>query len=143
MSEPKIGRSSKGEIMHYSVGAIIEKDGRYLLIDRVKPPFGFAGLAGHIDEGENEITALLREVQEESDLRVVKHSLLYEEELDWNRCSKDIKVHYWYLFECQVDGEISRNFRETHSIGWYSPDEMRELTLEPVWKYWFDKKGIL
>ena len=143
MSKPKISRSSKGKIMHYSVGAIIEIDGKYLLIDRVNPPPGFAGLAGHIDEDENEITALLREVQEESGLRVVRHRLLFEEELDWNRCSKGVGIHYWYVFECDVEGGISQNARETKSIGWYSPDEMRGLTVAPVWQYWFDKRGVL
>ena len=58
MSNPKQGKSKDGKLMHYSVGALIKKDGKYLLIDRVKPPLGFAGIAGHIDEGEDEIKAL-------------------------------------------------------------------------------------
>ncbi len=31
-----------------SVGAIIEKDGKFLMIDRVNPPYGWAGVAGHV-----------------------------------------------------------------------------------------------
>lgn len=143
MAEPKVGRSSKWEVMHYSVGAVIENDGKYLLIDRVKPPLGFAGVAGHIDEGEDEVTALLREVGEESGLTVVRHRLLFEEELDWNECSKGVRTHYWYLFECEVEGDLGQNVRETRFIGWYLPEEIRGLTLEPVWKYWFDKRGII
>ena len=43
MSNPKQGKSEEGMAMHYSVGALIKKDDEYLLIDRVKPPLGFAG----------------------------------------------------------------------------------------------------
>ena len=142
MANPKTGISSKGRTMHYSVGAVIERSGKYLLIDRVKSPPGFAGLAGHIDEGEDEIPALLREVEEESGLRVVRHRLLFEEEIDWNRCSKSVRTHYWYLFSCEVEGDISQNARETRSIDWYPSSEIRELRLESVWKYWFDKLGV-
>ena len=48
-----ISKASNGQILHYSVGALIKKDGKYLLIDRVNPPFGLAGLAGHVDIGES------------------------------------------------------------------------------------------
>ena len=66
--QPKIGRSRNDDTMHYSVGAIIERDGKYLLTNRMKPPPGYASLSGHIDEGENPDVALLREVMEESGL---------------------------------------------------------------------------
>jgi len=109
----------------------------------VNPPFGFAGLAGHIDECEDKIEALVREVREESGLEVISHELLFEEELDWNECSKGVKVHYWYLFRCNVEGEISQNTRETKSINWYSRKEIKKLDLEPVWEYWFKKLRII
>ena len=143
MGDPKLGESTDGKQMHYSVGALIERDGKYLLIDRVKPPLGFAGVAGHIDEGENAIESLIREVEEESGLRVRSQRLLFEEEVDWNSCSKGIGVHYWYLFECGVDGDIRRNELETKSIDWYSKEDLAKLTLEPVWDYWFKKLGIV
>ena len=129
--------------MHYSVGAIIKKGDKYLLIDRVKPPYGFAGLAGHVDEGENPVDALIREVNEEGNLKVVKHSLLFEEELDWNFCSKGINVHYWNLFECEVIGDVETNAAEAKSMGWYSREEIKKLKLEPVWEYWFEKLNII
>lgn len=143
MGVPKSGKSETGEGMHYSVGALIERDGKYLLIDRAIPPYGFAGIAGHIDKGETPEEALKREVREESGLEVKNHDLLFEEELDWNWCSKGVGVHYWYLFECEAEGELKRNGRETKSIGWYSLNEIRELELEEVWGYWFKKLDLL
>lgn len=142
MSNPKETKAQNGKPMHYSVGALIHKDDKYLLIDRAIPPFGFAGVAGHIDEDENPEQALAREVEEEIGLKIKSKKLLFEENLDWNWCSKGIDNHYWYLFECEVIGEIKRSERETKSVGWYNADEIRELTLEPVWEYWFKKLKI-
>ncbi len=59
-SKPRQAQNSKGAQMHFSVGAVIEVGGKYLLIDRDMEPFGFAGIAGHIDEGETPEEALFR-----------------------------------------------------------------------------------
>lgn len=142
-AKPKEGLSSKGAPMHYSVGALIKKDNKYLLIDRATPPFGFAGPAGHINEGEDVAEALKRETKEETGLKIEDCKLLFEEELDWNWCSAGIQVHYWYLYECKAAGKFSRDVRETKSIGWYSVEEIKKLKLEPVWRYWFEKLGVL
>lgn len=142
MSKHKEGTTSDGKLLHYSVGAVIEKDGKYLLIDRVNPPFGFAGLAGHVDEGESPDTTITREVMEESGLKVSDNKLLFEEEILWNYCSS-ASSHRWWLYECEVTGEITQNKEETKSIGWYTKEELKNLNLEPVWKYWFEKLGII
>ncbi|MCL5733938.1 MAG: NUDIX hydrolase [Patescibacteria group bacterium] len=141
--EPKIGKTPDGKQMHFSVGAVIERDGKYLLIDRAIFPYGFAGVAGHVDEGENEKQALIREVKEEINLDVEKAELLLEEELDWNKCSRGITSHYWYVYHCSVSGESKRNERETKSAGWYKKEEIKNLKLEPVWEYWFKKLEII
>ena len=143
MPKPKQALSKTNKIMHYSVGAVIQKDHKYLLIDRAILPFGFASLAGHIDEGESPETALQREVKEESGLTLTSCKLLLEEEIPWNTCSKGIEVHYWYVYECKVSGRIQRNVGETKSIGWYLPEQIRKLKLEQVWKYWFEKIGVV
>ncbi len=143
MASSKQGTTKDGQPMHYSVGALICKDGQYLLIDRAIPPFGFAGAAGHIDEKETPEQALIREVEEEIGLKIDSEKLLFEEELNWNLCSEGINNHYWYLFECEATGEIKRSKSETKSVGWYSPDNIKELTLEPVWEYWFKKLKII
>lgn len=144
---PKLVKSSDGRDMHYSVGALVERAGKYLLIDRTTPPLGFAGPAGHVDEGETPEQALLREVQEEVGLKIEKYEKLAEEELGWNWCSKGIGVHYWYLFACDVSGEVRRSYAETKSADWYTIEQIRkfkfEKKLEPVWEYWFEKLGLV
>ena len=101
----------------------------------------------HVDEGEKPKESLVREVKEESGLEVVGQDLLYEEKLDWNWCSKGIDTHYWHLCECEVEGEVNMNERETKSIGWYTFQELQEFydkeKLEEVWGYWFEKLGVV
>jgi 8-oxo-dGTP pyrophosphatase MutT (NUDIX family) len=143
MAIPKKGETRDGKPMHFSAGALILRDGKYLLIDRAVPPLGFAGVAGHIDEGEDEQQAVVREIREETGLEADSAKLLFEEELGWNWCSKGVGAHYWYLFECSVSGEMERNEQETKSAGWYRKDEIKTLKLEPVWEYWFKKLNII
>lgn len=142
MSDPKIGQYG-GRQIHYSVGAVIERGGKYLLIERGVPPPGFAGVAGHLDEGEDEKEAIVREVEEETGLRVERAELVGEDFLEWNWCSKGVTGHYWYVFACEVSGDIARDERETKSVGWYGAEEIKALPLEDAWKYWFEKLNII
>lgn len=143
MPKPKQGISKSGIPMHYSVGALIRQGDKYLLIDRASFPFGFAGVGGHVDEGETPEQAISREVLEEVGLLVVQSKLLLQEEADWNTCNKGVGIHYWYLFLCEVSGELKRSERETKSAGWYNMEEIKKLELEPVWRYWFEKIKII
>lgn len=114
-----------------------------MLIDRMKTPFGFACVAGHVDQGETPEQSLVREVEEESGLKVKNYKLLLEEELDWDTCSKGIEVHYWRVYECDTEGEVMQNKIETKSIGWYTLEEMGKLNLQNVWEYFFKKLNII
>ncbi len=147
MSSPKSIILEDGRAMHYSVGALVERNSNnsieYFLIDRGTWPYGYAGVAGHVDEGERPENALMREVSEEVGMTVSGYELIREGMLDWNKCNKGVGVHYWYLYRCKVDGPVKLSKREAKSFGWYDVDEIRELELEEVWKYWFEDLGIL
>ena len=113
------------------------------MINRRAPPYGWACLAGHIDIGETPEQAIKREVKEESNLIVKNQKLLFEEFLDWNFCSKGANVHYWYLFECDFEGELKHNERESLETGWKTVDDLKRIELEPVWEYWLNKLKII
>jgi len=142
MANPKKALSTTGKPMHYSVGAIIKKENKYLLIDRAVPPPGFAGVAGHVDENETDEQALKREVKEESNLDVTHCTLLLEEEVEDNPCVLNCTVHHWKVFKCITKGEVHKN-NESKLIGWFTPAQIQNLNLEPVWKYWFQKLNII
>lgn len=143
MPEPQRGISSTGKKMHYSAGAVIQQQGKFLLIDRVHFPHGFAGPAGHIDEGETPEQAVKREVKEETGLQVTSMKLLYEGERDESVCAHGGETHYWYLYECDATGKVKLDTEEAKSINWYSPEEIKKLKLEPVWNYWFKKLKVI
>ncbi len=128
---------------HYSVGAIIRRDDKYLLIDRVKIPHGYACIAGHRKSDESDEEAVEREVMEESKLVVVRKKLVYAELIPWNTCSKGMNVHDWKVYECETIGDVLIDPREANSFGWYTKKEITNLNLEPVWKHFFERLGIL
>jgi len=146
--EPALGRAQNGEPMHYSVGAIIKnREGKYLLIDRKNPPFGMACIAGHIAEAETHIEALHREVYEESGFRVKKEKVMEERKELSNVCKSGMKIHCWYLFECECNGTPWRKEDEALSIAWYSQEEVQALAnegkLEPIWNFWLKRFNVI
>ncbi|MES2970756.1 MAG: NUDIX domain-containing protein [Patescibacteria group bacterium] len=142
MAEPKT-EERDGKIIHFSVGALIVRDNKILLMDRKKPPFGFAGPAGHIDENEDVVTALKREVREETGLTIKKYQLADEEFIPWNTCSRGIEGHYIYVYRCETEGQIRSNSSEMKSLKWYDLSELDKLKLEPVWDYWLRKLKVI
>jgi ADP-ribose pyrophosphatase YjhB (NUDIX family) len=151
MSKPK-EETINGKITHFSVGAIIKNDkGEYLLIDRLKPPFGFACPAGHIDEGELSHKSVIREVEEETGLKIdsLKYLNKYDyrcyDDIPMETCSRGVSVHNWALYEVTVTSydDIILKKDEVKSIGWYSPEQIQGLQLETVWNHFFKKLGII
>lgn len=142
-AQPKQTINNDGLPTHYSVGAIIGQGDKYLLIDRMKPPLGFASIAGHVDKGEEPETSLAREILEESGLQLLSYEKIVEETLSENVCSRGVGIHHWIIYKCETKGEIYLNKKEVRSINWYSVDEIKKLNLEPVWKYWFEKFSII
>src|SRR3989338_6905427 len=144
MGELKLAVASNGKPLHFSVGAVISKEGKYLLLDRQRKPFGFAGIAGNVRESETPIEAIEREIKEESNLDSVTCKILFDEEVLWNGCSYGDFVHHWYVFKINVDGiNFKLNPVRGKTMGWYTPEQLKSLNLEPAWKYWFEKLRII
>ncbi|MBS3090070.1 NUDIX hydrolase [Candidatus Pacearchaeota archaeon] len=141
MGISKIAYSPNG-LVHFSVGAIIQKEGKYLLLDRANVPEGFAGVAGHVEVGESAEQAIIREVKEEVGLDVRGCKPVFEETLYGSWCKRGIQNHHWQVFECEVKGQEKKN-KESKSIGWYSPSEINKLNLEPSWVIILKKLEII
>jgi len=110
-----------------SVGMIIKKDEKILLNERKKPPFGFAPLAGHVDDHGSFEDAARDEVKEEAGLTVTKLTLIFEGRIE-NYCRrKDGTWHYWKWYTAETEGKIVANPDETIRVGWYSKREVKKL----------------
>ena len=129
--------------MHYSVGAVIERDGTYLLLERAQFPPGFAGAAGHVDVDEEPDDALAREVVEETGLRVISQNLLFSEVAPDNPCGYGVTTHTWWVYAVEVTGEPDVDAHEAKSWGWFTPEAIATLPLEDVWLRWFQKLEII
>lgn len=126
-----------------SVGAIIKRGKKILLLDRALFPFGWAGPAGHIDGDETLEEAVIREVKEETDLKVKKLRLLLHRERVLNKCHHGTNFHDWWVFQCQCEGKLKINKKETKTYNWFLPKEIKRLKLEPIWKRWFKELKII
>lgn len=133
--------------MHGSVGALIERDGKFLMVRRRYPPPGLACVAGHIDEGETDrAAAIVREIHEEVGISgaEVTETLIDGEEVPGNYC-RSVDVHRWYVYRCQVPDDAEPKFdpEETLGGGWLTPAELAQEDLEPIWRLWLERFGII
>ncbi len=69
---------------------------------------------------------------EETGLRILQTTLLFNEELTWNKCRYGGDSHLWYLYSCECEPGTPLLSAEIESIGWYSLEEARKLQLVPI-----------
>lgn len=112
---------------HTSVGAVAEKNGKILLIERKKFPAGFALPAGHCD-GDSHEAAALREFAEETGLEPLSIELIFNKEMR-NPCRRTGGTHHqWQVFRItEWRGKLRQNTDETKSIEWASQERLQLL----------------
>jgi len=130
---------------------------KLLLIERKKPPFGFAPPAGHVDKDTSFEVAAKRELEEEVGLEVKNIEFLIEGRKD-NPCRREGgSWHYWKIYQIEATGEIKRSEDETKQAIFYKKEDLLLLAsktekyfrgdieqnewekspgLEPVWYEW-------
>ena len=100
---------------HTSVGMLVWKENKLLLIERGREPFGFAIPAGHVDGDTTFEAAAIRELEEETGLQTESLELLTEGRKD-NFCRRDGgSWHFWKLYTIISKGEINPSKIETKS----------------------------
>lgn len=149
---------------HTSVGVLVFKGDKLLIIDRKRPPLGLAAPAGHVDkhgnpedsEAKQFEQAARNELEEEVGLTATRLTLLAEGQMD-NPCRRPGgDWHYWRIYEAQAIGDLNPSEEETRGHFWCSREQMRalldnesvtmghgEIGLEPVWRDWFSRINVL
>lgn len=128
-----------------SVGVLVERDGKLLLLERKNIPLGYAPPAGHVKDGETYEEAAVRELQEEVGLQAQNLSLVIEGRKEFG-CKHGSTWHYWKLYKADVNGEIKKNDDEAKQVGWFTTEEIKKLQnpgLDPVMGVWFKELGII
>jgi len=146
-----------------SVGMLVWKNDELLLIERRKPPFGFAPPAGHVDNDALFEVAAKRELQEEVGLETERIELVAEGRKE-NKCRREGgSWHYWKIYHVQVSGSLKRSEEETKQAHFYNKNTLATLSerteqylrgeilekdwetspgLEPVWYEWLKELKI-
>jgi ADP-ribose pyrophosphatase YjhB (NUDIX family) len=141
---------------HTSVGILVYRAGKLLLIERKKPPFGFAPPAGHLD-GRSYEEAAVAELYEEVGLKAGKLELVAEGRKE-NQCRRiGGDWHEWKIYLAHATGAIKPQALEVKSYIWCGPAKLGILAdrtrafnsgqisseswrgepgLEPVWLEW-------
>ncbi len=131
-----------GRVMHISIGAVIARKDRYLLLDRRRYPFCYAIIAGHLHRNETPEMGIVREVKEEANLAVKRLKLIFHGIIEGDKCRRGADVHEWFLFECECDGEPREN-SEAKKIEWVAKAKLGEINLCSTTQYLFKQIGIL
>ncbi|MDX5410984.1 MAG: NUDIX hydrolase [Thauera sp.] len=108
-----------------TVAAVIERDGRFLLVEEETPEgLRFNQPAGHLEEGESLLEATAREVLEETAYRFVPEYLVgvYQ----WTRPQGDI-TYLRFAYGGRVEAEETGRALDEGIVRavWMTPDEIR------------------
>jgi ADP-ribose pyrophosphatase YjhB (NUDIX family) len=140
---------------HTSVGILVWRHDKLLLVERRLPPYGLAPPAGHVDQHLSYQAAACAELLEEVGL-IATDLKLIAEGTKHNPCRRlGGNWHHWKIFSAEALGEVRPSSRETKGFRWCSKDELSFLAepkvqgygadgcLEPVWHEWLRELGML
>lgn len=112
-----------------SVGVIARDiEGKILLIQRKKYPFGWAPPSGHCD-GDIYPIACCKEFNQETGLRVVgaPKPILPKNPRKEFKCRRGGLYHHWQIFEVKWEGILAPNTSETNGAFWRTIEEIKLL----------------
>jgi len=110
---------------HAARGIVIKGDDILLLYTQRYHDYSLPG--GGIDEGEDEVAGLVRELQEETGaqgIRNVTPFARYDEYRPWYKPDADIIHMISYCYVCEIDDELGETAFESHEVS---------NGMKPVW----------
>jgi 8-oxo-dGTP pyrophosphatase MutT (NUDIX family) len=142
-----------------SVGVILyDSEQGLLLINRAKPPYGWAAPAGHVDDHGDSTTTAIEEVYEETGLIIAASSLslAIQNRRIAGECCRGGVYHDWDVYIASAPhGEINTNPDEVQGIMFADQATLHALHtqailsnpqnpgLEPVWQTFLSELGYL
>jgi ADP-ribose pyrophosphatase YjhB (NUDIX family) len=114
------------------VGALIFDAGRILLIERGQPPLaGYWSLpGGAVETGERLEDAIIREVWEETGLKVATEAIATVFERVMPDAAGVCEYHYVLIdFYCRILGGEMRAGSDSRSVAWHGVDALNDLLM--------------
>ncbi|MET3854131.1 NUDIX domain-containing protein [Rhizobium sp. OAE497] len=111
--------------------AILERDGKYLLVLRRNPPsadmYAFPG--GRAEEGETPDETALREFREETGITARNPKLFSVYDLKTHAPDGSVTSHFFLsVFTVEADADaVAEAADDAADLGWYSLDEIRRM----------------
>lgn len=112
---------------HWTVGALMERDGTFLLLQKRQWPFLWDVPAGHMEVNEDPMDAVRREVEEETGLQIINPDLVFHEEIFPDACRRGAVIHEWHVYRGQATGSLQPSDDEARELRWVRPSEMLSL----------------
>jgi 8-oxo-dGTP diphosphatase len=113
--------------VRHGVVAVIERDGRWLMIRRsegVIAPGYWCFPGGGIEPGETAEEAVIREIREEVGLEVRPERELWR----WQRPDGRLVLYWWQVRQVDEGQEPTPDLAEVAEVRWVTLTEFRELT---------------
>ncbi|MCO5730810.1 NUDIX hydrolase [Rhizobium sp. SSA_523] len=120
---------------HAASSAILERDGRFLLIRRRNPPsadlYAFPG--GRAEPGETPGETALREFAEETGIAAQDPELFATYDLETRDEAGDLTSHFHLSVFCVRADAATQAIAadDAADAGWFTPDEIRALPVPP------------
>ncbi|MBL7206591.1 MAG: NUDIX domain-containing protein [Candidatus Aenigmarchaeota archaeon] len=117
------------------VSVVIEKAGKYLMIQRAKEvplPLKWTCVGGKIEAGETPELTAIREVREEVGLEIEIIEQLA-------MLKGDIVEKLYFLLAKWKDGEVEMEKKEIRDFGWLNPEDVLRLELLPATRKFFEE----
>lgn len=134
-----------GTYWHESAGVILIAEGKVLVGMRRIYPFGISvSAAGHVDAGERPEAAAIRELREETGIRVERlERIIVEHGFAGDSCRRGSDHHLWHLYRARVPvrPEVVP-CDEASEMTWLTPEEIvAHPSLTPAFRHFVDLLG--
>lgn len=121
------------EHWHETAGVFTHHKGRFLFFERTQHPLGLTVPAGHRNNGEATETTGVRELAEETGLRVTSLSHIATHDIWGDECRRGADVHRWHIFTCEAPStKVTIDGREGKKPVWLTLSEAAARNLTPA-----------
>ena len=132
-----------GEYWHESEGVFIRNsEGKFLFFERLIFPFALTVPSGHVDTGEDALTAARRETEEEVGYKADKFVDVATEDIVGDSCRRGADAHRWHAYllplKKNIDVKVTEE-DEGQKPTWLTLEEALQKDLTYPVKYIINK----